>query len=334
MRWPDQAVWLPLALLLLWVPGCSSISGPTSMTGTLGSSLSVQCSYEEQLREHFKYWCKKPCFWKILETKQSSKEVRDGRVSIRDYPANLTFIVTLENLTEDDAGTYRCGIDTSWLGGYLQDPAVHIVVSVIPAGITTTPSSSSPTVPITMGATHSASSQEEFQQSQGVGLQVLLSLLVLLLLLLGGSLFLAWRIVRKRVKAGENPKPLRTHSQNTLQGELYYANLELQTRTLQGEPVQPRQEEVEYSTVLCVERRGSVLCGSRKRCDPCRMVPLNTFINHSSVKVCGIATAWGALAERLGEGKGPDDRVSLVSETRTLSAHGSRASGTFLWTLG
>uniref|UniRef100_UPI002955BFCE CMRF35-like molecule 8 n=1 Tax=Panthera onca TaxID=9690 RepID=UPI002955BFCE len=80
-------------------------------------------------------------------------------------------------------------------------------------------------------------------------LQVLLSLLVLLLLLLGGSLFLAWRIVRKRVKAGENPKPLRTHSQNTLQGELYYANLELQTRTLQGEPVQPRQEEVEYSTV-------------------------------------------------------------------------------------
>ncbi|XP_078294341.1 CMRF35-like molecule 8 isoform X6 [Panthera onca] len=165
-------------------------------------------------------------------------------------------------------------------------------------------------------------------------LQVLLSLLVLLLLLLGGSLFLAWRIVRKRVKAGENPKPLRTHSQNTLQGELYYANLELQTRTLQGEPVQPRQEEVEYSTVLCVERRGSVLCGSRKRCDPCRMVPLNIFINHSSVKVCGIATAWGALAERLGEGKGPDDRVFLVSETRTLSAHGSRAGGTFLWTLG
>ncbi|GAB5581272.1 CMRF35-like molecule 8 isoform X4 [Prionailurus iriomotensis] len=36
---------------------------------------------------------------------------------------------------------------------------------------------------------------------------------------------------------------------NTLQGELYYANLELQARTLQGEPTQPRQEEVEYSTV-------------------------------------------------------------------------------------
>lgn len=41
-------------------------------------------------------------------------------------------------------------------------------------------------------------------------------------------------------------------TQNTLQGELYYANLELQTRTLQGEPMQPRQEEVEYSTVVSV----------------------------------------------------------------------------------
>uniref|UniRef100_A0A8C8WQK7 Uncharacterized protein n=1 Tax=Panthera leo TaxID=9689 RepID=A0A8C8WQK7_PANLE len=61
------------------------------------------------------------------------------------------------------------------------------------------------------------------------------------------ALLLLW------VPAGENPKPLRTHSQNTLQGELYYANLELQTRTLQGEPVQPRQEEVEYSTVASLE---------------------------------------------------------------------------------
>uniref|UniRef100_A0A8C9JUM2 Ig-like domain-containing protein n=1 Tax=Panthera tigris altaica TaxID=74533 RepID=A0A8C9JUM2_PANTA len=124
--------WLPTALLLLQVPGCSSISGPTSVTGTVGGSLRVQCSYEEQLREVSKYWCKRPCFWKTVETKVSNREVRNGRVSIRDHPASLTFTVTLENLTEDDAGIYRCGIDTSWLGGYLQDPAVHIVVSVTP----------------------------------------------------------------------------------------------------------------------------------------------------------------------------------------------------------
>ena len=72
-----------------------------------------------------------------METKRSNREVRNGHVSIRDHPASLTFTVTLENLTEDDAGIYRCGIDTSWLGGYLEDPAVHIVVSVTPGELYT-----------------------------------------------------------------------------------------------------------------------------------------------------------------------------------------------------
>ncbi|XP_039085741.1 CMRF35-like molecule 8 isoform X2 [Hyaena hyaena] len=250
-----QAAWLLWALLLLaWVPGCSSISGPTSVSGPVGGSLSVKCSYEERLREYPKYWCKPACFRKIVETKESDREVRSGRVSIRDHPANLTFTVTLENLVEDDAGTYRCGVDTFWLGTF-GEPTLTIEVSVTPAGITTTPSSYASTVSSAVGATHSASSQKEFQQSQGLGLQVLLSLLALLLLLLGGSLFLAWRMLRKRkqVKAGENPEPLRAPSQDTLQSEPYYANLELQMLTLQGEPAQPRQEEVEYSTVKAPE---------------------------------------------------------------------------------
>lgn len=74
----------------------------------------------------------------------------------------------------------------------------------------------------------------------------------------------------------------------------------------------------------CAERRGSVLCGSRKRRDPCKMVAMNTFINHSSAEACGIATGQGAPAERPGECKGPDDGVSLVSQARPL---GPRESG-------
>nr|XP_045743966.1 CMRF35-like molecule 8 [Mirounga angustirostris] len=98
----------------------------------------------------------------------------------------------------------------------------------------------------TVGATRRASSQEEFLPSQGLGLQVLLSLLALLLLLLGGSSLLARRMVRRWIKSGENPEPLQTPSQ---QGEPHYANLELQMWPLWEEPVHPRQEEVEYSTV-------------------------------------------------------------------------------------
>uniref|UniRef100_A0A673V4E6 CD300a molecule n=1 Tax=Suricata suricatta TaxID=37032 RepID=A0A673V4E6_SURSU len=96
-------------------------------------------------------------------------------------------------------------------------PANSIVtqISTIADGVTTTPSSSSSTVSVAMGATHSASSQE---------LQVLLSLLALLLLLLGGSLLLAWRMLRKRVKAGEHPEPLQTPSQGSPE-ELHYSTV-------------------------------------------------------------------------------------------------------------
>ncbi|XP_032706722.1 CMRF35-like molecule 6 [Lontra canadensis] len=139
----DGRPWLPAALLLLQVSGCWSLSGPTSVMGTVGGSVSVQCQYEEEFTENAKYWCKSLCVWKIVKTKGADREVRKGRVSIRDHPANLTFTVTLESLTEDDAGMYLCGIDSSPLPGYLFDDTFQVVLSVTPAS-TATPSSERP----------------------------------------------------------------------------------------------------------------------------------------------------------------------------------------------
>ncbi|XP_045841805.1 CMRF35-like molecule 6 [Meles meles] len=135
----DGRLWLAAALLLLQVPGCWSLRGPTSVTGPVGGSLSVQCQYEEEFRENAKYWCRSPCLGDIVVTKEADIEVRKDRVSIRDRPANLTFTVTLENLTEGDAGTYRCGIDTSWLPEYLLDLTFRVVVSVTPGLHSTLP---------------------------------------------------------------------------------------------------------------------------------------------------------------------------------------------------
>nr|XP_035934899.1 protein CD300H-like isoform X3 [Halichoerus grypus] len=137
----DGRPWLPVALLLLQVPGCWCLSGPTSVTGTVGGSLSVQCQYEEKFREVAKYWCKSPCVWSTVKTKEADREVRSGRVSIRDHPATLTFTVTLESLTEDDAGTYRCGIDTSGLPGFVFDHTFRIEVSVTPGPSSVRPTS-------------------------------------------------------------------------------------------------------------------------------------------------------------------------------------------------
>lgn len=136
MTLKDQAAWLPSALLLLLVPGSLSLSGPRTVTGTIGGSLSVQCRYDEEYREHKKYWCRNsewsPWRKKIVETTESEREVSRGHVSIRDHPANLTFTVTLESLTEADTGTYCCGIDTRWSEGVLHDSTFQVEVSVLP----------------------------------------------------------------------------------------------------------------------------------------------------------------------------------------------------------
>ncbi|XP_050620398.1 CMRF35-like molecule 6 [Macaca thibetana thibetana] len=133
------ASWRPSALLLLLVPGCFALRGfalrgPSTVDGPVGGSLSVQCWYEEEHKTLNKYWCRPPLVLqcdKIVETKGPAGEM-NGRVSIRDSPENLSFTVTLENLTEEDTGTYWCGVDTPW-HKELRDPYVQVEVSVFPA---------------------------------------------------------------------------------------------------------------------------------------------------------------------------------------------------------
>ncbi|XP_052514741.1 CMRF35-like molecule 8 [Budorcas taxicolor] len=255
MAQPHQATWLPPALLLLWVPGCLSLSGPSRVTGIVGRSLSVECQYQKKFISNNKYWCKPFCLLspKIVETTESEREVTRGHVSIRDHPANLTFTVTLRSLREEDAGTYQCGINVP----LLIDPIFEVEVSVIPASPTPRPTPPTVTAKVstvsfttlaTEDATHSASSQKEYEPMQNWRLHALLISLALLLLLLGGFLLLAWRMVQRRVKVGEKPEPPQSHSQAAEQTEPSYANLELQTWPLSGKPVQPTRAEVEYST--------------------------------------------------------------------------------------
>ncbi|KAB1266189.1 Protein CD300H [Camelus dromedarius] len=139
----DWILCLPPAMLLLWVPGCWSLSGPHRVTGVVGGSLSVQCQYKKEFIDHTKYWCKSPCLlsWKMVETTESEREVRNDRVSIRDHPASLTFTVTLESLRMDDAGTYSCGINIP----FSLDLTYEVEVSVFPGE----PCTPTPPVPAT-----------------------------------------------------------------------------------------------------------------------------------------------------------------------------------------
>nr|XP_023412695.1 CMRF35-like molecule 6 isoform X1 [Loxodonta africana]XP_023412696.1 CMRF35-like molecule 6 isoform X1 [Loxodonta africana] len=221
----EEGLLIFLPGLGLCFPGCLMLSGPSTVTGIVGETLSVQCRYEEKFKESDKFWCREPALrpcYKIVETSGSEREKRRGRVSISDHPAQLSFTVTMTKLTVEDAGKYWCGIDITWLRDARLpfDPTFQVVVSVspaephphtstrtagtssVPAPRSSTPTSTTtsttttdcPTVPSTMlataGATHSRSSQEKSNQSQGPG-SPLRSVHFLLLIFLKVPLFLS-----------------------------------------------------------------------------------------------------------------------------------------------
>ncbi|XP_048653877.1 CMRF35-like molecule 2 isoform X1 [Marmota marmota marmota] len=155
-------MWLSPALLLLCLPGCLSLWGPDSVTGTVGSSLSLQCHYGRAYKGYSKYWCRgqhdTDCH-SIVETKGGEKVERYGRVSIRDSADDLTITVTIENLSEDDAGSYWCKIQTIWiLDIFSRDPSFQVQVYVSPAA---TPTPWVTTAPITSALLRVSSGQND-----------------------------------------------------------------------------------------------------------------------------------------------------------------------------
>uniref|UniRef100_A0A0G2K697 Cd300a molecule n=1 Tax=Rattus norvegicus TaxID=10116 RepID=A0A0G2K697_RAT len=237
--------WPPWAPAYLCFPGCVPLRGPSSVTGTVGESLNVTCQYEERFKMNKKYWCRGSLvlLCKDIVKTGGSEEARNGRVSIRDDRDNLTFTVTLQNLTLEDAGTYMCAVDIP-----LIDHSFKVELSVVPGNIpvsspgTTRETTVVPTSFSTKGPTQGSipEGHHEHYEPQGLSLPVLLSVLALLLLLLVGTSLLAWRMFQKRSVKGELAEE---------QSESQYVNLQLHTLPLREEPVPPSQVEVEYSTL-------------------------------------------------------------------------------------
>ncbi|XP_006167454.1 CMRF35-like molecule 9 isoform X5 [Tupaia chinensis] len=109
--WPLVVLWGCLVL-----PGYEALEGPKEVSGFEGDTVSLRCTYSEELREHRKYWCKKGgllisrCSTTVYAGADGQRTTR-GRVSILDSRSELAFTVTLRNLTLQDAGDYWCGVN-------------------------------------------------------------------------------------------------------------------------------------------------------------------------------------------------------------------------------
>ncbi|XP_035927191.1 CMRF35-like molecule 9 isoform X3 [Halichoerus grypus] len=106
-------------LVLLWgcllLPGYGAVLGPKEISAFEGDTVSLQCTYQEELRTRQKYWCKEKGFFLsrcsgTVYARENGQETREDRVSIQDSPETLTLHVTLRNLTLQDTGKYFCGV--------------------------------------------------------------------------------------------------------------------------------------------------------------------------------------------------------------------------------
>ncbi|XP_061031851.1 CMRF35-like molecule 9 isoform X2 [Eubalaena glacialis] len=103
-------------LVLLWgclvLPGCGALVGPKEISGFEGGTVSLQCTYGEELKKYKKYWCRESGFLisRCSGTVYSGEYGQEGRVSVHDNPRQLRFEVVLRNLTLKDMGQYWCGV--------------------------------------------------------------------------------------------------------------------------------------------------------------------------------------------------------------------------------
>uniref|UniRef100_A0A8C9RLK9 Ig-like domain-containing protein n=1 Tax=Scleropages formosus TaxID=113540 RepID=A0A8C9RLK9_SCLFO len=104
--------------IVFLVDGSYSIS-PTDLTADSqitvqrGRSLDIHCHYDEEYRDHVKYWCRMITQSSCTTIVSTDTPERRGQVSITDDSAKHVVHVTMSDLQTMDSDVYWCGVETN-----------------------------------------------------------------------------------------------------------------------------------------------------------------------------------------------------------------------------
>ncbi|XP_040386877.1 CMRF35-like molecule 2 [Cygnus olor] len=115
----------------LLLPACQALFAPREVSGRAGQALSLHCWYAPGYQGYNKYWCRgasRDSCRKVVETAGREVPRQRGRVSITDNHVFCLVLLTLEGLSEEDAGSYWCGVERAG-----RDIMTPVTIRVLPA---------------------------------------------------------------------------------------------------------------------------------------------------------------------------------------------------------
>uniref|UniRef100_A0A669QJK4 Ig-like domain-containing protein n=1 Tax=Phasianus colchicus TaxID=9054 RepID=A0A669QJK4_PHACC len=202
--------------LVLWgfSAVCQALVVPKEVSGQEGETLSLRCWYARGYEGYNKYWCRgaaRGSCRKVVETAGREVPRRHGRISITDNHIFCVVLLTVEELSMEDAGSYWCGVERA--GRDIMEPVtvrVRPAPSPEPSNTTTefphTANITAAGAGLQKGNTSLQKGQEQPPSSppslSGPALQVLLPTMLLLFLLAvtgsAGLIHALWRRRRRR----------------------------------------------------------------------------------------------------------------------------------------
>uniref|UniRef100_A0A9J7ZA49 Ig-like domain-containing protein n=1 Tax=Cyprinus carpio carpio TaxID=630221 RepID=A0A9J7ZA49_CYPCA len=230
-------------LTLLMIPGAMTLS----LTGHSGGEINITCTYQDRHTGNAKYFCK--VLWlkcsDLIKTKEKDKWVNSGRFFLYDDTGAAVFTVIFRNLSEQDSGKYKCGVDKLGIDSYTEVnlnviTAPKTVSVSSPSPSTTTSSSSSITTPpISLNSQPSTSDFTLDSPSVSNGLCLIIVVSVVLPLLIAGLVSCIVTVCMKRQarakgsdSASKMPEPGTENSKAVPQTLYIYEGIK-DTRTAQ-----------------------------------------------------------------------------------------------------